>query len=41
VAGPDTDRVEQLERTVSQLRDELAILKARLDRIAPEQDPGS
>ena len=37
----DTDRVEQLEQLVKQLRDEVATLKARLDRISPEQDPGS
>ena len=42
-AGPDadSDRMEQLERMLNQLRDELAILKARLDRISPDQDPGS
>ena len=35
------DRMEQLEQMVNQLRDELAALKARLDRISPEQDSGS
>jgi uncharacterized protein YceH (UPF0502 family) len=42
-AGPDTDadRMEQLEQLVNQLRDEMAILKARLDRISPDQNPGS
>jgi uncharacterized protein YceH (UPF0502 family) len=42
-AGPDTDadRMEQLEQLVNQLRDEMATLKARLDRISPEQDAGS
>ena len=42
-AGPDTesDRIEQLEQTVKQLRDEMATLKARLDRISPDQDPVS
>ncbi len=39
--GADSERMEQLEQMVNQLRDELAVLKARLDRIAPEQDPGS
>ena len=40
---PDADsgRLEQLEQTVMQLRDEIASLKQRLDRIAPDQDPGS
>jgi uncharacterized protein YceH (UPF0502 family) len=31
--GTDSDRLEQLEQTVSQLRDEIATLKARLDQI--------
>jgi uncharacterized protein YceH (UPF0502 family) len=39
--GTDPGRMEQLEQLVSQLRDEMATLKARLDRIAPDQDPGS
>jgi uncharacterized protein YceH (UPF0502 family) len=38
--GTDADRVEQLEQLVKQLREEMATLKARLDRISPEQDPG-
>jgi uncharacterized protein YceH (UPF0502 family) len=40
-AGPDTgpDRIQQLEQLLMQLRDEMAILKARLDRISPDQDP--
>jgi hypothetical protein len=33
--------MEQLEQLVNQLRDEMATLKARLDRISPEQDAGS
>lgn len=37
----NTDRVDQLERMVAQLRDEMAGLKARLDRMAPDQDPDS
>ena len=42
-AGPDadTDRIEQLEKLVNQLRDEMATLKARLDRFSPGQDPDS
>ena len=39
--GTDSDRMEQLEQIVNQLRDEIATLKERLDRIAPEQDSGS
>ena len=39
--GMAGDRMEQLEQMVNQLRDELAALKARLDRISPEQDSGS
>ena len=39
-AGTDPDRLEQLEQQVSQLRDAVAALKARLDRISPDQDPG-
>jgi uncharacterized protein YceH (UPF0502 family) len=39
--GTDTgpDRIQQLEQLLKQLRDEMAILKARLDRISPDQDP--
>lgn len=39
--GPDAgpDRIQQLEQLLKQLRDEMAILKARLDRISPDQDP--
>ena len=37
----DADRMEQLEQQVDQLRAEVATLKTRLDRIAPDQDPGS
>lgn len=39
--GMAGDRMEQLEQVVNQLRDEMAALKARLDRISPEQDSGS
>ena len=39
--GADADRMEQLEQIVNQLRDEVATLNARLDRIAPDQDSGS
>jgi len=35
---PDTDRMEQLEQVVKGLQDEVASLKARLDRLSPEQD---
>lgn len=38
-AGTDFDRMEQLEQLVNQLRDEIATLKARIDKISPEQDP--
>ncbi len=38
--GAESDRMEQLEQTVNQLRDEMATLKARLDRISPDQEPG-
>ena len=33
--GEYTDRMEQLEQTVKQLRDEMANIKERLDRISP------
>jgi hypothetical protein len=39
--GEGSDRMEKLEQVVNQLRDEIATLKERLDRISPEQDPGS
>jgi hypothetical protein len=39
--GMDSDRIEQLEQMVKQLRDEMANLRARLDRMSPDQDPGS
>jgi len=39
--GADSDRIEQLEQMVNQLRDEMVTLKARLDRISSDQDPGS
>ena len=32
----NSDRMEQLEQMVNQLRDEMATLKARLDRISPD-----
>jgi uncharacterized protein YceH (UPF0502 family) len=40
-SGADADRIVELERMVNQLRDEVATLKVRLDRISPDQDPGS
>jgi len=42
-AEPDADagRMEQLERTVTRLQEDVANLRARLDRISPEQDSGS
>jgi len=40
-SGQDAARMELLEQLVDQLRAEVATLKARLDRIAPDQDPGS
>ncbi|MDX1697386.1 MAG: DUF480 domain-containing protein, partial [Thiohalobacterales bacterium] len=36
-AGAEQARVEQLERIVDGLREEMATLRARLDRIAPEE----
>ena len=39
--GTDSDRMEQLEQMLNQLREEMATLKARLDRISPDQDPGT
>lgn len=39
-SGAEADRVQQLEQLVNQLRDEVAILQARLDRISPHQDAG-
>ncbi len=38
--GTDPERMERLEQMVSQLHDEVTNLKARLDRISPDQDPG-
>jgi len=32
----DADRMEQLEQSINELRDEIATLKARLDRLSPE-----
>jgi len=40
-SGADTERIVQLEQLVNQLRGEVATLKMRLDRISPDQDPGS
>jgi uncharacterized protein YceH (UPF0502 family) len=40
-AGTDTDRLTELERTVSQLREEMERIKARLERISPGEDAGS
>jgi uncharacterized protein YceH (UPF0502 family) len=41
-AAPDAGagRIEQLEQIVNRLQDEVASLKARLDRMSPEQDAG-
>jgi uncharacterized protein YceH (UPF0502 family) len=41
VPGTESDRLQELEQMVIQLRDEMATLKARLDRIAPDQESGS
>ena len=38
-ADPVPERMAQLEQMINLLRDEMATLKARLDRIAPEQNP--
>ena len=38
--GADSDRMEQLEQSVNQLRNEMATLRERLDRISPDQEPG-
>jgi uncharacterized protein YceH (UPF0502 family) len=42
-AEPESDggRMEQLERKLIRLQEEVANLKARLDRMSPEQDSGS
>jgi uncharacterized protein YceH (UPF0502 family) len=42
-AGPgmDAGRLEELEQMVNQLREEMATIKARLDRISPEDDLGN
>jgi len=37
-SGADSERIEQLEQMVNQLLDEVATLKARLDRISPEDE---
>jgi len=34
----EPDRVEQLEQLIEQLRDEMAVLRARLDRLSPDHD---
>ena len=39
--GPESGRMEQLERVVERLQEEIASLKTRLDRLSPEQDSGS
>ena len=38
--GQDADRMARLEQLVDQLRAEVATLKERLDRVAPDQDYG-
>lgn len=40
-SGTNSDRMAQLEQTVNALRDEVASLKARLDRMSRDQEPGS
>lgn len=42
-AGPvaDPGRIEQLERMISHLQDEVAELRLRLDALSPGQDPGN
>jgi uncharacterized protein YceH (UPF0502 family) len=40
-SGADPDRIAQLEEMVKRLQDEVASLRARIDRISPGQDPGS
>jgi hypothetical protein len=35
------DRLQQLEETIAALREEMAILRLRLDRLSPDEDPGS
>jgi uncharacterized protein YceH (UPF0502 family) len=37
-AATEPDRVEQLEQMINQLRDEVGILRTRLDRLSPDQD---
>jgi uncharacterized protein len=37
----DSGRIEQLEQAIKRLQDEVAELRSRLDRLAPEQDPGN
>jgi uncharacterized protein YceH (UPF0502 family) len=37
-SGSGADRIVQLERQLEQLREEVAILRVRLDRIAPGRD---
>jgi uncharacterized protein YceH (UPF0502 family) len=39
--GTEIERLQQLEQTLQQLREEMADIKARLDRIAPQQEPDS
>jgi len=40
-AGTENDRLMELEHTVRQLREEMERIKARLDRISPDEDAGS
>lgn len=37
----DADRLQQLEQMLAELREEMAALKARLDRLSIEADPGN
>ena len=40
-SGTGSDRVEELERMINRLQDEVASLKARLDKLSPGQCPGT
>jgi len=40
-AGMNTDRLAELEETIKRLGEEMERIKARLDRISPDEDAGS
>jgi uncharacterized protein YceH (UPF0502 family) len=40
-SGTGSDRLEELERMINRLQDEVASLKARLDKLSPGQCPGT